>query len=124
MAMCIKHPAPWLKRSRHLFFCLIWALAFHSFAEPRSSAAKLVPADSLAKRVAATRLKRKADHSDPFFRRGEIPRLKIEIAGPELGRLHQNHREYVRANVVENDKTEYQSIGIRAENLKQQLQVK
>jgi spore coat protein H len=74
--------------------------------------AQIAPHDSLAKRIAAARPERKPDQSDAFLR-AEIPRLRIEIPKPELDRLHQNNREYVRAKIVENDKTEYQSVGIK-----------
>jgi spore coat protein CotH len=102
-----------LKVRRRVVLFVICVIAFHSIAEQSPNAAEIVPADSLAKRVASARLKRKPDLSDAFFRRGEIPRLKIEIAQTELERLQQNHRVYVRAQVVENDKTGYQSVGIK-----------
>ena len=56
---------------------------------------------------------RKRDASDTFFERGEIPRLKITIPQPELDRLNQNNRDYVRCAIKENDKTEYISVGIK-----------
>jgi hypothetical protein len=114
MALSPHHHAPALKVPQWLVFFVIWAIAYHSAAERSSTAAeRIAPADSLAKRVASARLKRKPDLSDAFFQRGEIPRLKIEIVESELARLHQNNREYVRARLVENDKTEFQSVGIK-----------
>jgi hypothetical protein len=74
---------------------------------------QIAPHESLAKRIAAARPERKPDQSDDFFRRGDIPRLKIEIPKPELDRLHHNNREYVRAKVIENETTEYQSVGVK-----------
>jgi spore coat protein CotH len=113
MALCPHHHALSLKALRRLVFLVIWAIAFHSIAGPSSNASEIAPADSLAKRVASARLKRKLDHSEAFFQRGEIPRFKIEIAQSELERLQQNNREYVRARVVENDKAEYENVGIK-----------
>ncbi len=52
------------------------------------------------------------DASVAFFRDGVVPRLKIQIPEPELQRLRQNNREYVRCTITEDDRTEYQSVGI------------
>lgn len=54
----------------------------------------------------------KRDESAAFFRDGVIPRLKIQISDPELQRLRQQNREYVRCTVMENDKTTYEHVGI------------
>jgi spore coat protein CotH len=87
-------------------------VAAASLSNQRLSA-QIAPHDSLANRVATTKLKRKPDRSDEFFRRGEIPQLKIEIPPGQLDRLRQNHRQYVRAKLTENGRTEYQSVGIK-----------
>lgn len=54
----------------------------------------------------------KKDASVAFFREGVVPRLKIQIAEPELQRLRQQNREYVRCTVTENDQTVYEHVGI------------
>jgi hypothetical protein len=54
----------------------------------------------------------KKDDSVPFFRNGVVPRLKIEISAPELERLRQQNREYVRCTVIEDDRTRYEHVGI------------
>jgi hypothetical protein len=113
MVLRFDHHAPTRLDSRCVVCCLIWAIVALAVVDPRSYAVELAPADSLAKRVASARLTRKPDHSDSFFRLGEIPRLKIAIPNAELERLNQNNREYVRATLVENDKTEYRDIGIK-----------
>jgi hypothetical protein len=113
MALCQHHRALSLKVPRRHVLFVIWAIAFHSIAAPQANPTELAPADSLAKRVAGARLKPNPDRSDAFFQRGEIPRLKIEISQPELERLQQNHREYVRATLIENDKNKYQAVGIK-----------
>lgn len=56
--------------------------------------------------------KPKKDDSVAFFRDGVVPRLKILIPDTELQRLRQQPREYVRCTVIENDKTEYEHVGI------------
>ena len=112
MASFVDH-ASLLKSSHSLLICLVWTLTFHPLAVQRCRAAELSPAPALAKRTQQARIQRKPDRSDAFFQRGEIPRLKIEIAQTELERLQQNNREYVRARVIENDKAEYQSVGIK-----------
>jgi hypothetical protein len=89
------------------------ALTLHPLGDRWCRAVELSPSAALAKRVAASRIPRQPNRSDTFFGRGEIPRLKIEIAESELERLNQNHREYVRATLIENDKSKYQSVGIK-----------
>ncbi len=51
--------------------------------------------------------------SDTFFDQGIIPNLKIEIQPPEMDKLRQTPREYVRAVMTENDQTVYKSIGVK-----------
>jgi hypothetical protein len=53
------------------------------------------------------------DKSDAFFLNGEIPKLKLELTDPELNKLRQNNRAYVRCKVTENDKTEYREVGVK-----------
>jgi len=113
MAIRLHHHAPWSSVIASCVLCAVWVNSSNCFAEPKQGATAIAPADSLTKRVANARLKRKPDRSDAFFQRGEIPRLKIEIAEPELARLNQNQRQYVRATISENDKNKFQDVGIK-----------
>ncbi len=54
-----------------------------------------------------------ADASDAFFKKGEIPRLDIEIAAADLEALKKEPRQYARADLVENRKTRVTGVGIR-----------
>ncbi len=54
-----------------------------------------------------------ADPSDAFFKKGEIPRLKLELAPEDVEKLRANAREYVRCRVRENDKTVYEGVSIK-----------
>jgi spore coat protein H len=56
---------------------------------------------------------RKPDASDAFFDRGPILKLKIEIAPADLARLKENPRDYVPANLRENDRTVYEGVGVK-----------
>jgi hypothetical protein len=98
---------------RKLTLALACAIAVQGACSKHCSAAEGSPAESLSKRVAAARLQRKPDRSDTFFKGGQIPRLKIEIDKPDFERLQQNNRQYVRAKIIENDKTQYQDVGIK-----------
>lgn len=113
MAIRLHHHALWSSVIACSALYAVWANPSSSFAEPKQVATAIAPADSLVKRVASARLERKPDRSDAFFQRGEIPRLRIEIDKPQLDRLNQDQRQYVRATIIENDKTEYQSVGIK-----------
>lgn len=42
-----------------------------------------------------------------------VPRLKIQIAEPELNTLRQQNRSYVRCTIVENDQTTYEAVGVK-----------
>lgn len=55
----------------------------------------------------------KPNASDRFFGRGEIPELRIEITEPELQKLRQDNRKYVKAKLTENDREVYSDIGIK-----------
>lgn len=57
--------------------------------------------------------KPKKDDSVEFFARGVIPRLKIEISEPELQKLRQKEREYVRCTIVEEGGKTYEHVGIK-----------
>jgi len=56
---------------------------------------------------------RKPDASDAFFANGEIPQLKITISKEEMDKLRAQNRQYVKATMVENGKTEYKSVGLK-----------
>ena len=56
---------------------------------------------------------RKPDESDPFFERGEIPRLRIEIDEEELAKLRADARTYVHAKLKENERTVYPDVAIK-----------
>ena len=53
------------------------------------------------------------DPSDAFFKKGEIPRLKLELAAEDVQKLRTNAREYVHCRVRENDKTVYENVSIK-----------
>jgi spore coat protein H len=55
----------------------------------------------------------KQDASDAFFSQGQIPELKFFIEPPELDKLRQDPRNYVRGKMVENGTKEYLSVGIK-----------
>jgi len=55
----------------------------------------------------------KSNASDKFFTRRDIPDLRIEIAEPELQKLRQDNRKYVKAKLTENDREVYPEIGIK-----------
>src|SRR5258706_82512 len=65
------------------------------------------PQDGANKAAAA------ADPSDAFFKKGEIPRLKLELAPEELEKLRANPREWVHCRVRENEKTVYESVSVK-----------
>jgi hypothetical protein len=44
---------------------------------------------------------KKPDEAEQFFKEGLIPRLRIEIAEPELDALRQNNRAYVKCTIKE-----------------------
>jgi spore coat protein H len=52
------------------------------------------------------------DASTAFFRDGVVPRLKIQISDAEMQKLRQQERSYVRCTVIEDDRTQYQDVGI------------
>ncbi len=53
------------------------------------------------------------DQSNVFFDQGMIPTIKIDVANPEMDKLRQQPREYVRATMTEDGKTTYKSIGVK-----------
>lgn len=59
------------------------------------------------------RAKANPNESDLFFLRGEIPELRIEITEPELQKLRQENRKYVKATLTENGKHVYPDVGIK-----------
>ncbi len=63
--------------------------------------------------VAQAAVKREADASDAFFKRGEIPRFEIVVAPEELAKLKANAREYVRARLFENGKIAFETVGVK-----------
>jgi spore coat protein H len=54
-----------------------------------------------------------ADPSDAFFKKGEIPRLKIEISAADVEKLKANPRQYVPCRIRENEKTVYEEVSIK-----------
>lgn len=81
----------------------------------RSAPAKPAPARKEAPRPVPARPEAprpKPDESVAFFRDGMIPRLKIQIPDPELQKLRQKEREYVRCTVVEEGGKTYEQVGI------------
>lgn len=59
------------------------------------------------------RAKSNPNESDLFFLRGEIPELRIEVAEPELQKLRQENRKYVKATLTENGKQVFSEVGIK-----------
>jgi len=86
-------------------------------AVARAQATPPVPAAAPAKKPALKPGPRPApkppDESVRFFQDGVPPRLKIQIAEPEMQRLRQQPRAYVRCTVVEDDKTTYEHVGVK-----------
>jgi len=56
---------------------------------------------------------RKPDESDPFFEKGEIPRLRFEVDEEELAKLRADPRAYVHAKLKENEKTVYPDVALK-----------
>jgi spore coat protein H len=56
---------------------------------------------------------REPDASDLFFKKGEIPRFKIEIAPEDLEKLRADGRAYVRATLRENEKTIHPDVALK-----------
>lgn len=54
-----------------------------------------------------------ADPSDVFFKKGEIPRLKLELAPADVEKLKANPRAYVPCRIRENDKTVYEGFEVK-----------
>lgn len=54
-----------------------------------------------------------ADASDAFFKRGEIPYLKIQIAAEDVEKLRTSPREYVPCSIRENDKVVHEGVSIK-----------
>ncbi len=54
----------------------------------------------------------KPDASIAFFRDGTVPRLRIEVVGPELEKLRGNVREDVRCTVIEDGRVTYSDVAI------------
>ena len=57
--------------------------------------------------------KRPRDASDEFFEADTIPQLRIEIAPPELQKLRENQRAYVRCTIRESKDVVYKGVGIK-----------
>ncbi len=57
--------------------------------------------------------KRSRDASDVLFEAGTIPQLRIEIAPPELQKLRENQRAYVRCTIRESKDVVYKGVGIK-----------
>jgi spore coat protein H len=53
------------------------------------------------------------DPSDAFFKKGEIPRLKIELTPEAIEKLKANPREYVPCRIHENEKTVYEGVSLK-----------
>jgi hypothetical protein len=71
----------------------------------------VVAQDSAPRPVA--KAERKPDASDDFFKRGEIPKLRIDVAAAELDKLRGDNRTYVKCRVTENGKTVYPDVGVK-----------
>lgn len=59
------------------------------------------------------RAKANPNESDLYFARGEISELRIEIADPDLQKLRQDNRKYVKAALTENGKHVFSDVGIK-----------
>jgi hypothetical protein len=70
--------------------------------------ALFAPQDGANKAAAAA-----ADPSDAFFKKGEIPRLKLELAPEDVEKLRANPREWVHCRVRENEKTVYEGVSVK-----------
>ncbi|MDB5386242.1 MAG: hypothetical protein JWM11_1888 [Planctomycetaceae bacterium] len=77
---------------------------------PKPSTDSAQPAKTQGK---TAKSKQKPDASDAFFLSAAVSRLKIDISPPELTKLRENQRAYVRCDVLENDKIVYRSVGIK-----------
>ncbi|MSP26264.1 MAG: hypothetical protein EXR75_14135 [Myxococcales bacterium] len=58
----------------------------------------------------------KATSDDPsiaFFKKGEIPKLRIELDPKSLEKLHSDPREWTPCRIRENDKTVYDGVSIK-----------
>src|SRR5688572_28816478 len=62
--------------------------------------------------MTAVSAEKKKSQAEEFFKRGEIPHLKIEITGTNLSNLKKDNRKYVRCAIREGEKT-YNDVGIR-----------
>ena len=56
---------------------------------------------------------RKPDDSDPFFAKGAIPRLEIEVDDEAMASLRADARRYVTATLKENGKTVYKEVAVK-----------
>jgi hypothetical protein len=98
--------APWAVRGAAPAALLVAAFAGQDRAGFAQQGAPAPVESSLRK-------ERKADDSDEFFGKGEIPRLKIDVDEIELGRLRGDPRSYVHARIEENGKTVYADVGLK-----------
>jgi hypothetical protein len=53
------------------------------------------------------------DPSDLLFKKGEIPRLRLELSAEAVEHLHTAPREWVPCKIHENDKTVYDNVSVR-----------
>jgi spore coat protein H len=53
-----------------------------------------------------------ADPSAAFFRDGVVPHLSIVISQPEMQKLRDKNREYVRCTIVEDGRAQYERVAI------------
>jgi len=80
------------------------ALPIALFGAPSAAAAQEPRAPAAASRT---------DASAPFFAKGEIPRLRLEIAPADVERLRADPRSYVPAMLRENDRVVYEEVAVK-----------
>jgi hypothetical protein len=56
---------------------------------------------------------RVTDASDPFFDKGAIPQLRIEVEKSQLEKLNAEPRTYVKATIEENGRTTYKNVALK-----------
>ena len=96
-------------KSKSIQFCILTPLMLllatfaHSQTTPSPAAAQQDSSSS----------KSKSDSSDKLFADPQIRKLKINISPPELERLREDNRRYVRCDLTENGELIYKSVAIK-----------
>lgn len=63
--------------------------------------------------LAQSPVKREADASDAFFKKGSIPKFEIVVGPEDLTKLKATPREYVTARLFDDGKLAFESVGIK-----------